>query len=127
MSNHKEDNVWSVDALKLSARKEAPVGAVKAGRKRERVQGLFIKGPVSMSWLDQAYKQGGPALYLGTCLWLLRGLRKSDTFVVSNVFLQEHGIKPDSKWRALRKLERAGLVRVERRGKRSPQVTIVLP
>jgi hypothetical protein len=127
MSYHKEDNVWSVDALKLPTPKGSPVDLAKTGRKRERVQGLFIKGPVPMPWLKQAYEQGGPALYLGNCLWLLRGMRKSDTFVVSNVFLQEHGIKPDAKWRALRKLERAGLVRVERRGKRSPMVTIVLP
>ena len=80
-----------------------------------------------MSWLELARKQGGPALYLGMCLWLLRGLRKSDTFVLSNVFLQEHGIHPDAKWRALRKLELAGLVSVERRGKKNPMVTILLP
>ena len=40
--------------------------------------------------------------------------------------LQDWGIQPDAKSRALRKLERAGLIRVERQGKRSPQVTLVV-
>ena len=39
---------------------------------------------------------------------------------------QEWGLLPDAKSRALRKLEMAGLIAVERRGKRSPRVTLVL-
>jgi hypothetical protein len=39
--------------------------------------------------------------------------------------LQDWGIQPDAKTRALRKLEKAGLITIERRGKRSPQVTLV--
>jgi DNA-binding transcriptional ArsR family regulator len=41
------------------------------------------------------------------------------------LMLQEWGIEPDAKSRALRRLEKAGLVTVERRGKRSPRVTLV--
>jgi DNA-binding transcriptional ArsR family regulator len=40
--------------------------------------------------------------------------------------LRDWGIQPDAKNRALRKLEHAGLITVERRGKRSPLVTLVL-
>ena len=65
------------------------------------------------------------ALFVGLALWHIKGLRKADTFIVSNVMLQDWGIQPDAKRRALRSLERAGLIRVERRGKRSPQVTLV--
>jgi DNA-binding transcriptional ArsR family regulator len=40
--------------------------------------------------------------------------------------MQEWGVQPDAKTRALRKLEKAGLIRIERRGKRSPRVTLVV-
>jgi hypothetical protein len=38
--------------------------------------------------------------------------------------LADWGVQPDAKRRALLKLERAGLITVQRAGKRSPQVTI---
>ena len=63
---------------------------------------------------------------VGLALWHLRGLRRADTFIVSNLMLHEWGIQPDAKSRALCKLEGVGLITVERRGKRSPQVTLVI-
>ena len=66
------------------------------------------------------------ALLVGLALWHIRGLRKTDTFIVSNLMLPGLGVQPDAKRRALRKLENAGLIKVERRGKRSPQVTLVV-
>jgi DNA-binding transcriptional ArsR family regulator len=72
----------------------------------------------------QASKLGVKTLSAGLFLWYLRGLRKLDTFTVSNLMAREWGIGPDAKGRALRKLEKAGLITVERRGKRSPLVTL---
>jgi hypothetical protein len=66
------------------------------------------------------------ALFVGLALWHLKGLRKADTFVVSNLMLRDWGIKPDAKRRALLKLEKAGLIRIEKRQKRSPQVTLLV-
>jgi hypothetical protein len=65
------------------------------------------------------------ALLVGLALWHLKKLRQADTFIVSNLMLQEWGVQPDAKNRALRALERASLIRVERRGKRSPLVTLI--
>jgi hypothetical protein len=76
-------------------------------------------------WLLQARRRGVTALLVGLALWHIKGLRKTDTFIVSNVMLQEWDIQPDAKRRALRALERAGLVKIERRGKRSPRVTLI--
>ena len=61
---------------------------------------------------------------VGLALWHIKGLRKADTFVVSNLMMQDWGVQPDAKRRALRALENTGLIRIERRGKRSPQVTL---
>jgi hypothetical protein len=58
-------------------------------------------------------------------LWHLRGLRRSDTVVLSNMALESWGIGADAKARALGALERAGLVAVERRVRRSPVVKLL--
>jgi uncharacterized membrane protein len=40
--------------------------------------------------------------------------------------MQEWNVLPDAKSRALRKLEKAGLIAIERRGKRSPRITLIV-
>src|SRR5215471_4876608 len=93
----------------------------RQGRKVSPIQGKFIAGPIPVSWVCQAKRLGVTALLVGLALWHMKGLRKSNTFIVSNLMLRDWEIQPDAKSRALRKLERAGLIRVERRGKRSPK------
>ena len=86
---------------------------------------LFIAGPVDLAWLSQARKLGVTALWVGLILWFLRGLKRSDNFLVSNMTMRKWNVEPDAKTRALRKLEKAQLITVERRGKKSPAVTIL--
>jgi len=118
---------WNLNHLRL--RLEPVTRSQGVDRRRRRgspVQGKFIAGPVDVVWLLQARRLGVTALLVGLALWHIKGLRRTDTFIVSNVVLQEWDIEPDAKRRALRALERAGLVKIERRGKRSPQVTLVV-
>ena len=96
------------------------------GRKVSPVKGKFIAGPIPVSWVCQAGRLGVKALLVGLALWHIRGLRKMNTFIVSNLMLRDWGIQADAKSRALRKLEMAGLITVERQGKRSPQVTLLV-
>jgi DNA-binding transcriptional ArsR family regulator len=118
---------WDPSRLRLDQNRVArSQDGTRHGRRVSPVRGKFIAGPIDVSWIVQASRLGVGALFLGNFLWYLRGLRKSDTFTVSNLMLREWGIQPDAKRRALRKLEKAGLIRVERRGKRSPQVTLVV-
>jgi len=42
------------------------------------------------------------------------------------VMMEDFGVLPDAKRRGLRALEKAGLIAIERRGKRSPNVTLIL-
>ena len=118
---------WNPNHLRLAP---APVtrsqGVDRRRRRGSPVQGKFIAGPVDVVWLLQARRLGVTALLVGLALWHIKGLRRTDTFIVSNVMLQEWDIEPDAKRRALRALERAGLVKIERRSKRSPQVTLVV-
>ena len=101
-------------------------GGTGQGRRAPPIKGKFIAGPIPVSWVCQAGRLGVKALLVGLALWHIRGLRKMNTFIVSNLMLRDWGIQADAKSRALRKLERAGLITVERQGKRSPQVTLLV-
>jgi hypothetical protein len=97
---------------------------------------LLIRGEQGESPRDNTYRGfflparvGGrarEALLVGLALWHLKGLRRDNSFLVSNLMLEEWRIQPDAKRRALGALEKAGLIAIERRGKRSPQVTLVV-
>jgi len=100
--------------------------AIRKGRRISPAGGKFIAGPIDVTWLSQASKLGVTALWVGLGLWFLRGIKHSDTFIVSNLIMQEWDVLPDAKRRALRALEKVGLIKIERRGKRSPRVTLVV-
>jgi DNA-binding transcriptional ArsR family regulator len=123
MSNH------NPSSFRIGPGDAAPQKAfIGEGRRRVSSVGRkFIAGPVDVDWLSQARRLGGPALWVGLALWFLRGLKRSNSFAVSNLMMQEWDVLPDAKSRALRKLEKAGLITIERRGKRSPRVTLVMP
>ena len=124
MSNNKTS--WDPSALRLVPGDLTGARALRKGRRASSVQGKFIAGPVDVIWLSQARRLGVTALWVGLGLWFLRGLRRSDTFIVSNLIMHEWSVLPDAKTRALRTLAKAGLITIEARGKRSPQVTLVV-
>ena len=121
------NSTWDPSRLRLD--RDGVIGlqaSARGGRRPPPVQGKFIAGPIDVLWVIQASRLGVKALLVGLALWHIKKLRQADTFTVSNLMLQEWGVQPDAKSRALRALERAGLIRVERRGKRSPHVTLVV-
>ena len=116
---------WDPRSLRLDQVARSQRGT-RHGRRVSPVTRKFIAGPIPVSWMCQAKRLGVTALLVGLALWHIRGLRKSNTFIVSNLMLRDWGIQADAKSRALRKLQRAGLITVERQGKRSPQVTFLV-
>jgi DNA-binding transcriptional ArsR family regulator len=126
MSNRSYSGSWDPDNFRLGPVDQATKkAAIPKGRRLSLASGGFIAGPLDVTWLSQARKLGVTALWVGLGLWFLRGMRKSESFIVSNLTMREWGVLPDAKSRALRKLEGAGLIIVERRGKRSPHVTLM--
>ena len=125
--NTNTDTSWDPSRLRLDQDGgKGWQGGSRRGRRTSPIDGKFIAGPIDVSWVCQARQLGVTALLVGLALWHLKGLRKADTLIVSNIMLQDWGIEPDAKARALRKLEEAGLIRVERRGKGSPLVTLII-
>src|SRR5262249_313238 len=90
----------------------------------------FLSGPIPMGWIEQAAPLPGRAWHLACALWFESlchfGKVKPATVQPTRRTLQRFGLASEKTYyRALEKLERAGLVRVEaQRGKR-PLVTIL--
>ena len=106
----------SGDLLKVIKKKK------KTGKKNNYP---FLKGPIPIHWLVSARKVSPTALTVGLVLWHLSGLEKSKTFKVTNRILQMWGLNRFVKYRGLKKLENAGLIKVKRQNKTSPVVTIL--
>lgn len=87
----------------------------------------FLKGPVPLPWLEAAATLPGKSLHAGIAIWFASGLTHSVTVPLSTVAVGKLGLDRHSKNRALAWLEKAGLIRVDRRQGRAPVVTILSP
>jgi hypothetical protein len=84
----------------------------------------FLRGPIPLDWLCKAARLPGKTLHVGLALWLEAGFRNSLVVTLSNVSGRQFGLDRNSKYRALKWLEQAGLVAVERKLGRAPMITI---
>lgn len=107
------DNIAPTARPRPSARRPYP-------RKGEK----FLAGPIPLGWLEQAGRLPGRALHIGIALWFQAGLRRNATVTMPTEFLRQMGVDRFAGARALRGLESAGLVSVERAPGRKPVVTI---
>lgn len=69
----------------------------------------------------------GRALHAGVAVWCVANVMGTTTVPLSNLCGQRFGFDRSGKYRGLAWLEKAGLIKVERRLGRSPQVTILMP
>jgi hypothetical protein len=90
------------------------------------VQTRFLKRPIPLSWVTRAMQLPGKAWHVGTVLWLWAGITRSNTVILTRTRLRQCDLHPETARQGLSRLEQAGLVRVERQGKRSPRVTLLL-
>ena len=88
----------------------------------------FLCGPIPMNWLAAASEASGHGSGLGVAiaLWYLSGLNhRAKTVKLSGSVLRQMGIERHAGYLGLKKLEKAGLVSVERHAGRLPVVTIL--
>src|SRR5689334_1753578 len=107
--------------LTIGARLPAP----RHGSVTVRAHSQFLKGPISMPWLEKAARLPGRALHVALALRHQSALKRSQTVTLPNRQLAEFGLDRDAKRRGLAALENARLVIVERKPGRNPIVTIV--
>lgn len=107
--------VWDVNA-----------GAYGPPRPRAEVATpYFIKGPISLLWIQRAAAIPGKALHVALGLWFVRGLCCKPTFPFKQKVTTGLGVSRDATYDALTRMEAAGLIRVVRHRGRAPVVTIL--
>jgi hypothetical protein len=97
----------------------------RAARPRHRPGGRFLKGPVPLDWLLAAGRLPHHALHVGILFWFEAGCRRNRTVAFCLSRGQDMGLGEDTTRRALRALERVGLVSVVRRPGRGLEVTLL--
>jgi hypothetical protein len=85
----------------------------------------FVKVP--LWWIEQATRATRTPQAM-VCVWLLHlaWQSKSMEFILPNDRLAKRGADRRVKRRALANLEKAGLIKVERRNRKPPRVTLVV-
>ena len=86
----------------------------------------FLKRPLPLIWVETAAKLPGKSLHAGIALWYAPDLGCSHSVPLGNVAGDRFGLTRNAKYRALRWLETAGLISVERKMGRAPIVTLLL-
>lgn len=85
----------------------------------------FLRGPIDLNWLEVAAKLPGKALAVGLVVWLLVGLKKTDTVTVTRTALSLLNVGRKGGYNGLEALESAGLIRVDRHRGRCPVATVL--
>jgi len=94
------------------------------GRRARRRSGQFVAVP--MLWVERlAAARSAATLKLAMRLLWMHFRDRARPVRLANAVLAATGVSRGQKWRALTELERLGLVRVERRRRRSPIVTLI--
>jgi hypothetical protein len=91
------------------------------GRRR---QAKFAKVDLSKT-ARAAEAMENPLMLIWPLLFFLAWDAKSPTFTLSNEVLARYGVNRRAKYRALARLARAGLIRVQYDGKRAATVTLL--
>jgi len=118
--------LFDPEELRLSEAEKPPRYNQNSVRKRKKWQGgWFVKGPLPLSWLTKAARLQGKVLHVGIALWFLVGLKRSRRVRLPQSTLKIFGVSRQASYRALRRLEKNGLVLVERHPGRLPIVTLL--
>lgn len=106
---------------KAATSKEAKPSRIPRHRTGEK----FLKGPIPLDWLSQAMKLPGKALHIADILWIYSGIKRSAEIPLSLSRLKEFGITRTYAARALKSLEGAGLITVDRKQGRKAVVKLL--
>lgn len=103
---------------------ENDTGRTANGSRASATATPILLGPEIVDWLIAAARLPARSLHIALALVFANEGRSLTTIVLPNLPLLEMKLDRCAKYRGLAHLERAGLVRVDRRPGRSPTVTI---
>jgi hypothetical protein len=107
---------------RLTPEKLAQLAVVPRKIQRRRQQ--FVMVP--WTWIEKLATARYVATYRVALHVLYRHWKgQGEPFTLSNGAMLMEGVARGTKWRALRELERLGLIAIERRPRKSPRITMV--
>lgn len=95
-------------------------------KQSRRVSGKFIRGPIPLDWVIKAGRLKGKALQVGMILWFESGCAGSRTVPLRQSLARRFGCHHDTIIRAVRELEKAGLITVDNIPGRCLSVTLIV-
>jgi DNA-binding transcriptional ArsR family regulator len=135
MSATTTDIYADLNRLRLNPASFTPAGLVRLAESKatpkpkvqaKRIAGEFLKGPIPLPWLTAVTRLSGKApLAVALAVCFEAGRRKSNEVKLTTAILRRFSVNRKAKYRALKSLEEAGLVRVRREPRRNPVVTIL--
>jgi hypothetical protein len=101
-----------------------PVQKVEPVYLQRRKEKRYIPS-LPIGQFDRACVLPGKSLAIYLLLWRQTRVEKKQVVTLTSTSLQTHGISRHQKETALHRLEAAGLIAVQRRGRRNPEVTLL--
>ena len=92
---------------------------------RHHANGHFLKGPIPLTLINRATRLPGKAWHVYAAIWYLVGINRHSTVNLTNTALKQFNVSRDSKYRALKALEKAGLLTVVRTNGKNSVVTLL--
>ena len=113
------------DRLRLDRATQSPSRWQHTTPRRPSVAGHFLKGPIPWVWLSAAARLPGRALHVAVSLRFWTGIKRTNHIALSVAGLAVLGVSRQAAYRALKTLETAGLIAVDRHRGRKPWVTVI--
>ena len=86
---------------------------------------FFLHPQIQLRWIEKAAALGLQTLVVGLLLQFRKLLLGKDSVTLPKEFLSKFGISRGTKQRALKNLEKAGLISIAREVGRNPMITIL--
>jgi len=94
-------------------------------RRTARARERFIKGPIPVHWIAQAFSLTPSAGKCAVALFYQRGLSRRDEFKIEPSRFVELGVDKTARHRGLLELEQAGLIACQRQKSKTPVVRLI--
>ncbi len=118
-------DLGDLDRYRLSIDADTIVPAASSRHPTLKRGDRFIKGPLPLRWIGPAALLPGKACQVALALWFRRGMDGPNEITLSRATLDLFGVDRHAGYRALRVLEKAGLVSITRRCGKAARVTLL--
>jgi len=94
--------------------------------REKRLTEPFLRGPIPMRWLNESMAISGTATKIGLYLWHISGMNNQNLIIKLNKkLINEFNVSRQTRYRAFQALENAGLLTIEQKNGRYPEITLI--